>query len=95
MKSPTDPDAETVALEALAFLGGDHDRLATFLDLTGLDVAGLRAAARDPGFLAGVLDHIAGDERLLLSFAAESGRAPEFVAAAHARLTRRKQLDDP
>jgi hypothetical protein len=37
-------------------------------------------------FLAGILDHMAGDEPLLLSFTAETGIAPKDVIAACAAL---------
>ncbi len=38
--------------------------------------------------LIAVLDHLMGDESLLLMFAAEKGIAAETLVAAHARLTR-------
>ncbi|MCB1541743.1 MAG: DUF3572 domain-containing protein, partial [Rhodoblastus sp.] len=60
----------------------DDDRLGRFLALTGLDPDGLRAAAREPGFLASVLDHLAGYEPDLVAFATDAGIAPEKVAAA-------------
>ena len=41
---------------------------------------------RRPGFLAAVLDYLAGDEPLLLAFAADAGVQPEAVARAHAAL---------
>ena len=78
--------AEALAAEGLGFLASDMERLEPFLSLTGLDPRNLRKAAAEPGFLAGVLDHIAGNERLLLVFAAESGRRPEDIARAHALL---------
>ena len=79
--------AEALAVEGLGFLASDMERLEPFLSLTGLDPSNLRKAAAGPGFLAGVLDHIAGNERLLLAFAAESGRRPEDIARAHAVLS--------
>lgn len=79
--------AEAIAVQALAYLGSDPDRLARFLALSGLDVADLRAAAAQPGFLAGVLDHFLADEALLTAFADEMGIAPVDVGRAHADLT--------
>ncbi len=79
-------DAGMVAVQALAFLAADEDRLGRFLALTGIEPAEIRAAAREPGFLAAVLEHVAGDEALLLAFAANAGLAPESVTAAQAAL---------
>ncbi len=81
--------AEGVAVEALGFLAADSERLSRFVELSGLDPANLRGAARQPGFLAGVLDHIAADESLLITFAANAGKSPEEVARACALLSGR------
>ncbi len=83
--APT-PDAETLALQALAYLAGDPDRLEPFLALTGLGPANLRAAAREPGFLCGVLDHLCANESLLLEFAGNLSLNPESVMRARHRL---------
>lgn len=74
--------AEALAIEVLGFLAGDPGRLGRFLALTGLGPAQLREAAREPGFLAGILDHIVADERLLLLFADTAGRDPSDVKRA-------------
>ncbi len=81
--------AEAVAVEALGFLAGDSERLSRFVELSGIDPSGLRGAARQPGFLAGVLDHIASDDSLLVTFAANAGKSPEEVARACALLAGR------
>jgi hypothetical protein len=81
--------ASALAVAALTFLAGDHERLERFLALTGLGPQSLRAAAREPSFLLGVLDHVAGDESLLLAFAAESGFDPLDVGHAREVLTDR------
>jgi hypothetical protein len=78
--------AEAMAVEALGWLASDGERLGRFLALTGLGPESLRAAAAEPGFLARVLDHLAGSERELVAFAAERGHAPERVAAARIAL---------
>jgi hypothetical protein len=79
--------AEAIAIQALAYLAGEPERLGRFLALSGLEATDIRAAAAQPGFLAGVLDHIAGDEVLLTAFASEAGIGPAEVARAHAELT--------
>jgi uncharacterized protein DUF3572 len=81
--------AQSLAVEALSFLGDDLERLGRFLALTGVDPAQIRAVARDSGFLAAVLDHIAGDESLLQAFARAAGRDPAEVAAARTALAGR------
>ena len=78
--------AEAVAIQALAFLADNDERLGLFLSLTGLGPETVRQAAREPGFLLAVLDHIAQDEALLLSFAAASGLPPATIATARDRL---------
>lgn len=75
-------DAQKIAVEGLGFLAGDDERLERFLALSGLTPATLRAAAAAPGFLAAVLDHIAGDEMLLLRFAAAAACDPRHIASA-------------
>jgi hypothetical protein len=79
--------AEAVAIQALGFLAQDDERLGRFLALSGVGPGDIRAAASQPGFLAGVLDHIVGDEALLVAFAAHADLAPPQVAAAHSILS--------
>jgi hypothetical protein len=76
------PAAEDIAIKALTFLTSDPERLARFLALTGLGPETIRAAASTPGFLKAVLDHVAGQEDLLLSLADEMGTRPETVVEA-------------
>jgi hypothetical protein len=86
-RSDTNADAASaIAIEALSWLAGEPDRLQRFLAISGLGPHNLREAARNPGFLGAVLDYFAGNETLLVAFADESGRQPQEVAAAHARL---------
>jgi hypothetical protein len=74
--------AESLAVQALSFLAGEPERLARFLALTGIGPDRIRAAAASPGFLAGVLDHVASEDALVTAFAAEAGIGPEEVAKA-------------
>lgn len=75
-----------LGIAALQFVAGDPALFQRFLDLSGLDVGQLRAAAADPSFFAGLLDFILAHEPTLLTFAAEAGIAPETVAAARRSL---------
>jgi hypothetical protein len=78
--------AESLAVQVLTFLAGDPERLARFLALTGIGPDRIRAAAASPGFLAGVLDHVASEEALLMAFAEQSGIDPADVARARQAL---------
>ena len=79
--------AESLAVQALNFLAEDPDRLGRFLALSGLDPGSIRSAAADPGFLAGVLSHLGGDEALLIAFADAAGVKPAEVDRARRLLT--------
>ena len=80
------PDPETLALQALAFIAGDDDRLTRFLSLTGIEPTALRGMARDPAGLGAVLDYLLGWEPLLLEFAEAQELPPESIAAARRKL---------
>lgn len=77
--------AQVLALQALAWLASDEDRLGPFLAQSGVGAAELRARAGEAEVLAAVLDFLLGDEAQLLAFAAEAGERPEdIVLARHA-----------
>jgi Protein of unknown function (DUF3572) len=76
-------EAETIALQALAFLADDAQRLGAFLALTGLGPDELRVQAREPHLLAAVLDHLLRNESQLLVFATDYRIAPELIGKAH------------
>jgi len=86
--------AEALALTAIQFLALEADRLWRFLDLTGTAPDALRARLAEPAFLAGVLDHLLADERLLLDFAAWAGIDPGAVAPARQRLAADREAAD-
>ncbi|HVB89717.1 MAG TPA: DUF3572 domain-containing protein [Beijerinckiaceae bacterium] len=87
MKPPSPQAAEYVAVRALGFLASEPERIDRFLALSGLNPQNLRSAAAEPGFLAAVLDHVASDERLLLSFARSASLDPQAVALAREALS--------
>lgn len=80
------PDPEEIALRALGFLAADEERLEHFLGVTGLGPDTIRESATQPGFLAAVLDYLASDEALLLTFAANNRLDPGAIAAARQQL---------
>jgi hypothetical protein len=88
--------AEALAVQALSFIAADPERLGRFLAATGIGPGDIRAAAREPLFLAGVLDHIAADETLLLGFATDAKSKPgDIVRAQNALSGRRYERDVP
>ncbi len=87
--------AETLAIQALAFIAEEPERMAGFLSLTGIAPDAIRAAAGEPDFLAGVLEHMLGDENLLLAFADSAGIDPGGIALAHRTLGRPWERDLP
>ena len=74
--------AEAVAIQGLAFLAEEPARIQRFFLVTGLDPAEIRARAGTPELLSAVLEHLAGDESLLLVFAASHNIAPESIGLA-------------
>jgi hypothetical protein len=87
LRAPKDrPDAETLALRALAHIVGDDVLLPRFIALSGLDGASLRAGTGDAAVLGGVLDFVLGDEGLVMALAAEFDVPPESFARARRRL---------
>jgi len=80
-------EAEALAIQALTFIARDGERLGRFLAITGIGPAEIRTAAREPGFLGGVLEYIASDHRLVATFAAEMGHDPAAIDKARAALS--------
>ena len=75
-------DVENLAIEALTLIAADPALASRFMSLSGFDAGSLRMASKRPHFLAGVLDYVMTDERLLLDLAAATGHRPEAIAAA-------------
>ena len=81
--------AEDIAARAFGFLAEDRVRITRFLSLTGIGPEALPALAGERAFLAGVLDHLMGDDALILTFCANAGIEPRDVLRAHRALTGR------
>ena len=75
-------NAEALAIRALGFVAADPELLPRFLAITGIEAGSIRQAAREPGFLAGVLQFIAAHEPTLMRFSEETGVPPQQVSAA-------------
>lgn len=87
--------AEALAVAALSFLAEEPERLGVFLALSGIGPERIREAAREADFLAGVLDHICSDERLLLDFAKHMDVKPPEIERARAALGGHWERDVP
>jgi hypothetical protein len=74
--------AETLAIAALGFVAADPALLARFLAITGIEAQSIRQAAREPGFLAGVLQFIAAHEPTLTAFAESAAVEPSSIVRA-------------
>jgi hypothetical protein len=81
--------AESLAIQALAFIAADSERIGPFLAASGIGPEMIRAAAREPEFLIGVLDHVASDDALLVAFATQADINPFDIPAARDALARR------
>ena len=83
-----------LAIAALGFLASQRVELSRFLALTGIDPSSIRTAAKEPGFLGGVLAYIAGSETTLLAFAAYARVAPQEIEKARAILSDAERESD-
>ena len=78
--------AETLAIDALAYLSNTPDMMQRFLALSGIEASHIRAAASEPHFFAGVLKFFLAHERSLLDLCEAIGAPPQSVQAALAAL---------
>ncbi len=78
--------AEALSIQALSFIAGDAERLGRFLAVTGIGPSEIRQAAREPRFLAGVMEFMISDHKLAAEFAAEAGYTPADLANAYIAL---------
>ena len=84
-----------LAIQALAFIAEDPERMSAFLGATGIEPAAIRDAARSPYFLKGVLEHMLADESLLLAFADSAAIDPADVTRARSALGGNWERDIP
>ena len=82
----TAESAEILALEGLGWLAGQDEGLDRFLEVSGLDPAGLRAAAGAPGTGLAVLEFLLANEPLLVAFCDATGTSPQTIHAARHKL---------
>jgi hypothetical protein len=74
--------AEVTALQALAWIVSQPEELGAFLGATGASATDLAQSARDPRFLAALIDHILETDARVLACAADLGLPPTALAEA-------------
>jgi hypothetical protein len=75
-------NAEILALQGLGWLAGEAEDLPQFLNLSGLDAAGLRQAAGSPEMNIAILDYLLAHEDLLLRFCDSADVPPKDLRLA-------------
>jgi hypothetical protein len=65
--------AETIALQALAWIAGDEELRPQLAGATGADLSEARERAQDPAFLAGILEFLTMEDRWIRRFCDEVG----------------------
>ncbi|SFD55911.1 DUF3572 domain-containing protein [Roseivivax sediminis] len=75
--------AETIGLQAIAWLAADEELLPVFMGSTGADEATMREGIGDPAFQAAVLDFLLMDDAWLTRFCDETGI--DYAAPMQAR----------
>lgn len=78
--------AETIALRALGYIASREDLADVFVNASGVNADHLPQMAKDPEFLAAVLDFLLMDDSWVTGFAEAEGMAPEEVMRARAGL---------
>ena len=85
--------AELLAIEALSWLVGNDELLPVFLGSSGASEQDIRQLAKDPEFLASVLDFLLMDDAWITGFCDESQYAYDFPVRARAALPGGAQVD--
>lgn len=80
-------DAASIGVAALGWIAADGELINRFMNLTGIEADAIRQAAREPGFLAGVLEFLLAHEPTLMRFCEENDLDPAQIGKAHAALS--------
>ena len=68
------PDrAETLALQALAWMAADEEVAARFAGATGASLADARHPLQEPAYLAGILEFLLGEDARVTAFCDAEG----------------------
>jgi len=86
MENNTDA-AQNIAIAALGWIASDGEMINRFMGLTGIEAGEMRNAAREPGFLAGVLEFLLAHEPTLMRFCDDNNVDPASIRHACTRLS--------
>lgn len=78
--------AETLALQALAWLVSNDELLPVFMGASGAGQDEIRVRATDPAFLGGVLDFLMMDDAWIMAFCDATETPYEYPMQARAAL---------
>jgi len=90
--SMSQESAETIALQALAWLAANEDLLPVFLGSTGAVGKDLRERVKDADFLSSILDFLMMDDAWVVSFCDMADLSYEKPMLARAALPGGKQV---
>ncbi|MBM2294538.1 DUF3572 domain-containing protein [Sulfitobacter pseudonitzschiae] len=93
MKMTKPNSAETVALQALAWLAGNEELLPVFQGASGAGADDLRNGATDPAFLGSVLDFVMMDDVWVVAFCDSAGLSYDTPMRARAALPGGEQVN--
>jgi len=82
----TKDNAETFALNALAWIMGQDDMVGVFLGSTGASIDDLKNNAANPEFLGAVLDFVLMDDAWVIKLSQDMGTPADHVMQARAVL---------
>jgi len=86
--------AETIALQAIAYIGANEYALNALMAQSGMGPDDLRENLTDPAFLAGIMDFLLADEGNLLAFCEEINCQPELIVTGRRALPGAENLWD-
>ena len=75
--------ADDTAIAILTWLASEPELMSRFLALSGTDLASLRSAVGDPGFMGGLVAFLMDHEPTLMAFCTATQTSPEEVVRAH------------
>lgn len=79
-------EAETLAIDILKWLASEPDLFNRFSSLSGIDLSQLRSAAKEPGFLTGVIAFLVNHEPTLMQYCQTHNKSPEEIVQAYRAL---------
>ncbi len=84
LKTPSEAtsDSNVIALQLMAFIASNEERLERFSALSGMGLHEMQTGATDPVFLGFMLDYALQDEALILEFAQNHEISPQTLVNA-------------